>query len=260
MFKLIRNIVIAFLVLVILSGSYFTVSQGTVALTKTFGKLNDTVYEPWFNLKRPFIDSVVKFNIQTTKDQATAAAASKDLQNVTTEVAVNYNVDRVRVKEIYTNLWNMNVVRDKVVTPSIQEVVKAVTSKYTAEELITKRNQISTDITEWLKVKLANYWLNVVDVNIINFQFSAWFDNAIEAKVRAEQDALAQKNLLEKVKYEAQQQIETAKAQAETIRISAEAISKQGWQDYVQLKWIEKWDWKLPTTSLGSTTPMINIK
>lgn len=236
--------------IVLLSGTFFTVSQGTVALTKTFGKLNEIVYEPGLHLKRPFMDSVIKFNIQTNKDQATASASSKDLQNVSTELAVNYSIESSRVKYIYSNLGSMDLVKDKVVTPAIQEVVKAVTAKYTAEELITKRNQVSVEITDGLKSKLQSYGVNVADVNIINFEFSKGFDASIEAKVKAEQDALAQKNLLEKVKYEAQQQIETAKAQAESIKIQAEAISKQGGQDYVQLKWIEKRDGKLPTTQL----------
>lgn len=240
--------------------SFFTVSQWYVAITKTFGKMNDTVYWPWLHFKTPLITSIEKFNVQTQKDQVIATAASKDLQNVNTEIAVNYNIDGTKIKDIYSTIGNIELVQDKIISPSIQEIVKGVTANYTAEQLITKRTQVATEITDWLKTKLSNYSINVIDVNIVNFKFSNSFDASIEMKVKAEQDALAQKNLLEKVKYEAQQQIETAKAQAETIKIQAEAISKQWWESYVQLKWIEKWDWKLPTTQFGNnTTPIVNL-
>jgi prohibitin 2 len=93
--------------------------------------------------------------------------------------------------------------------------------------LITKRELVRSDIQVALKEKIEPYGVNIVQVNIVNFEFSNSFDASIEAKVKAEQDALAQKNKLEQVKYEAQQQIERAKAEAETIRIQAEAIQKQ---------------------------------
>ena len=142
---------------------------------------------------------------------------------------------------------------DTLLAPAIQESVKAATAKYTAEELITKRELVRTDIENALKDKIVKYGVNIVQVNIVNFEFSDSFDASIESKVRAEQDALTQRNKLEQVKYEAQQQIERAKAEAETIRISAEAIQKQGGAAYVQLKWIEKWNGQLPTTSLGTS-------
>ncbi len=275
--KFILSIIFVILWLILFFGSCFTVSQWYVAVTKTFSKMNDKVYQPWLHFKTPIIDSVEKFNIQTNKDQAIAAASSKDLQNVSTEVAVNYNIDQTRVKDIYTSLGNMNAVQEKVVTPSIQEVVKAVTSKYSAEELVTKRWQVSIDITEWLKVKLWNYGVNVIDVNIINFEMSEWFNASIEAKVKAEQDALAQKNVLERVKYEQQQKVITAdadlqaqklsaewvvvaaKAEAEAIRLKSSAVVNQWGKEYVQLKWIEKWKWEIPQYQLGWATPLIQL-
>lgn len=96
-------IVIVFVLLVFWFWSFFTVSQGYVAVTKTFGKMNDKVYTPWLHLKRPLVMNVEKFNIQTQKDQVVATSASKDLQNVNTEIAVNYSIDWNKVKEIYYN-------------------------------------------------------------------------------------------------------------------------------------------------------------
>lgn len=119
------------------------------------------------------------------------------------------------------------MVANKVVNPSVQEAVKSVTAKYTAEELITKRTLVSSEIKTILVEKLSKYGIIVGDVNMVNFNFSSDFNQAIERKVKAEQEALAEKNKLETVKYQAQQTIEQAKAEAESIKIQAEAIQSQ---------------------------------
>jgi prohibitin 2 len=188
-----------------------------------------------------------------------ADSASRDLQAVRTTIAVNYNLEPWAVRNLYQTVGTNETITFKIIAPSIQEAVKAATAKFTAEELITERSAVAVDIKTNLVNKL--WWLGILvtDINIVEFRFSPEFDAAIESKVRAEQDALAQKNLLEKVKYEAQQTIETARAQAESIRIQAEAVRSQGGADYVKLKWIEKWNGQLPTTTLGEQGFIVNL-
>jgi regulator of protease activity HflC (stomatin/prohibitin superfamily) len=118
-------------------------------------------------------------------------------------------------------------VESRLISPAIQEAVKAATAKYVASQLITERVKVKSDILAPLKDKLEPRGIKIIDLNIVNFQFSAAFNQAIESKVRAEQDALAEKNKLEQIKFQAQQQIESAKAEAEKIKIQAEAITKQ---------------------------------
>lgn len=250
-FKFIVALVVIWIFLQVFAKFRFIVEPGEVAFVKTFWQIADTTYTPWFYLKRPLIDSVVFFNIQTQKAQTNVSAASKDLQTVNAEIAVNYAIDQSQVKQIFSTIWQSDIVDDRIVNPSVQEGVKAVTAKYTAEELVTKRALISTEITNDLKEKMDKYGVIVIDVNIINFAFSAWFEQAIENKVRAEQEALSEKNTLEKVKYQAQQTIETERAKAEAIRIQAEAITSKGGAEYVKLKWIEKRDGQLPKTQFG---------
>ena len=240
---------------------WYTVSPGEIALITRLGKLQDSVNTEWLNFKIPLIDKVIRINIQTQKVEATANAASKDLQNISATIAVNGAVLPSFAKELYRNLGDATLVADKIINPSIQESVKAATAKYTAEELITKRTAVSQEIRALLVEKLEKRWSQVSDVNIVNFQFSADLDAAIEKKVKAEQEALAEKNKLESVKFQAQQKIEQAKAEAESIRIQAEAIKSQWWAEYVNLKRIEKRDGKLPQTSLGSSNGLIlNLK
>lgn len=138
--------------------------------------------------------------------------------------------------------------------------MKASTAKFSAEELITKRAEVKDSITQTLAERMQKVGILISNVSIIDFDFSKSFNNAIEDKVTAEQEALAQKNKLEQVKYEAEQRVAQAKAEAEAIKIQAQAVTSQGGADYVKLKWIEKWNGVLPSTSLGEGTPMINIK
>ena len=135
--------------------------------------------------------------------------------------------------------------------------MKHATSKYTATESITKRSEVSDLIVKNLSEKLNKRWLNINQVDILDFNFSKTFNDAIEAKVTAEQEALKAKANLERVKFEAQQEIEKAKAEAEKIKIQAEAITKEGWQEYVKLQLIQKLDGKLPTTALSDGTDIL---
>jgi regulator of protease activity HflC (stomatin/prohibitin superfamily) len=218
------------------------------------GILQESIYKEWLYLKIPILDSVKTLNIQNNKIEATADSASKDLQTIQTNIAVNASLDPDKASYIYRNIGIDADIWSKIITPAVQESVKAVTSKYTAEELITKRSLVSLDIKTMLTEKLKQYWVLISDVNIVNFNFSPEFNQSIENKVKAEQDALTEKNKLETVKYQAQQKIEQSKAEAETIRIQAEAIKSQWWAEYVQLKWIEKRDGKLPSTNLWSSS------
>ena len=258
--RMFRNIVLVIIALILINSCFFVVSPTERAIKITLGKLSSTIYREGFHFKIPFFQTITIVDLTIDRADAIAKSASKDLQNIVTTVAVNYQINEAEVLNMYKLVGvNHSSIESNVFSSAIQEAVKSATAKYTAEELITKRELVRNEIEDILKDKTKNYWLLISQVNIVNFEFSDSFDASIESKVRAEQDALTQRNKLEQVKYEAQQQIERAKAEAETIRISAEAIQKQGGAAYVQLKWIEKWNGQLPTTSLGDNQPNIFI-
>lgn len=259
--KLLSWGIIAIIVLAFISSAWFIIQPGEKGLLIRLGSISETTYDNGFHFKIPFLDRIERISIQTQKLQGEGNAASKDLQSVQGDIVLNYRIDPSQIITIYKAIWGNEAVENKIIWPMIQEWVKATTAKYTAEELITKRQLVSMDMSDTMKKKLSVYGIIVQDVNIVNFSFSDGFDRAIENKVKAEQDALAQKNTLEKIKYEAQQKIETAKAEAESIRIQVEAIKSQWGGEYINLKWIEKWDGKLPQTQLGGNTPLImNMK
>lgn len=190
--------------------------------------------DPGLHFRTPLIDHIVKMDVAAVKEEVSATAASKDLQNATTKVAINYQVNPTSVAKLYTEYQNDHASR--LIAPAIQESVKAATAKYTAEELVTKREQVKTDITNSLKTTLSPHGINVTEVFITDFGFSASFDASIENKVKAEQDALTAKNKLVQIQYEADQKVATAKAEAESIRLQSEAANNE---KYVQLKQIE---------------------
>lgn len=249
------------LILVILFfKSWFIVEPWYNGFTVTLGKINQTVYSDWLHLKTPIITKAVKYNIQTQKLEAVADASSKDLQTVSASIVVNYKYQESAVVSLYKNVWKEEKVAEKIIQPAVQEVFKSVVAKYSAEQLITDRSKVSQDIEAALNDRLKTYWIQIQAFNIVNFDFSKSFNDAIEAKVTAEQNALAEKNKLEKVKYESEQKVVAAEAQAKAIEIQAKAIQNQWGKEYVQLKWIEKWNWVLPTTMAWEDASLLIMK
>jgi regulator of protease activity HflC (stomatin/prohibitin superfamily) len=238
----------AIILLFLFFNSWFIVEPWYNGFTVTLGKINQTVYSDWLHLKTPIITKAVKYNIQTQKLEAVADASSKDLQTVSASIVVNYKYQENAVVNLYKNVGKEEKVAEKIIQPAVQEVFKSVVAKYSAEQLITDRSKVSQDIETALNDRLKTYWIQIQAFNIVNFDFSKSFNDAIEAKVTAEQNALAEKNKLEKVKYESEQKVVAAEAQAKAIEIQAKAIQTQWWAEYVKLKWIEKWNWQLPTT------------
>lgn len=204
------------------------------------------------NWKMPIMERVKILDVKTQKEQVDVNSASKDLQTVSTEIALNYHLIPDKVDLLWKNIGSEY--KERIIDPAIQEAVKATTAKYTAEELITKRNLVKDEIKTALTARLTADYIFVDELSITSFDFSSSFNTAIEAKVTAEQSALAAKNKLEQVKFEAEQRISQAKGEAEAIKIQAQAINSQGGADYVQLQWIRAWaegGSKVPTFITG---------
>lgn len=259
--KIITHSVILVVLLAIVLASLGTISTGKVGIKTTLGKVTGTV-QPGFYVKTPFIQQVVEMDTQIQKEQASAGAASKDLQTVNAEVAINYKIDSSKVQDLFTTIGVDYKIR--VIDPAIQEVVKAVTAQYTAEELITKRPEVTDKIQAGLSQRLSVSDIIVSSVSVTNFDFSKSFNAAIEAKVTAEQNALAAKNKLEQKKYEADQVVVTAKAEAESIGLKSQAANNEKYVSLkaleVEEKAIEKWNGQLPNQMIpGQTLPFINL-
>lgn len=256
--------ILVFVGVIFLFGSFGTVSAGERGIKTRFGAVVGTVPQGLY-FKLPLIEGVQKMSVKTQvvsyEKENPLLSASQDLQDVKIATVANYHVDPTAVETIYIKYSSSENFEDQVVRPAVRDVVKAVASQFTAEELVTKRADFTSAVLAKLNDRLVTANVVVEGVNITNFEFSPSFTQAIEAKVTAVQNAEASKNKLEQVKFEAQQQIESAKAQAESIRIQAQAINAQGGADYVQLQAIAKWNGILPQQMIpGATVPFLNLK
>lgn len=240
-------------------GSWYTIDQGHVGVVKTWGKVVD-VSSPGLNFKIPFAQGVDEVDIRTRKAHSPAEAGSKDMQRISTEVSVNYHIDQTQVKQIYSTVGIDNL-EDKIVDPRIQEEVKAVVAKYSADQLLQLRENVKREIEQNLTRSLKQYNIVLEGVQITNFKFSDQYNSSIEAKQIAEQSAQKAQNDLTRIKVEAEQKIAQAKAEAEAIRIQAEAIKANGGKEYVQKIAIEKWNGELPTYMGGNgPLPFLTVK
>jgi len=260
--KFVDGVLGAIFALVILFGSFEIIGAGERGVVLRLGAVNRVMVEG-LNFKIPLIESTHKISVKTQTitfdNESSLGAASKDLQDVSVSVIINYHQDYLKVGDVYKKYGSSY--EENVIMPIIRETVKSTASQYTAEELVTKRVEVSDKIASLLTQKLLEKDSILEKFNIVNFSFSKSFNEAIEAKVTAEQNALAAKNKLEQVKYEAEQRVTQAKGEAEAIAIQAQAIQAQGGAEYVNLKAVEKWDGMLPTTMIpNSGLPFLNIK
>ena len=249
--KIVLPVVIALLLIIVIANSFTVVQAGHTGVLVTLGKVNDSVLQEGVHFKIPFIQQCVLIDNRIVKLEVETEAFSKDLQSVMTTLAINYRVDTSKSYSIYKNIGaNYEAV---LVTPAVNEVLKAITAQYTAEQSVTNRALISEGLVTGLNEKLNDIGLYVTDVNIINFDFSEAFITAIEEKQVAQQKLL-------KAETEKQTAITNAEAEAQTIRIKAEAeadanriISESITENVINYKKLEKWDGVLPRVTGGAS-------
>ena len=239
----------------IVVGSFTIISAGHTGVQVTFGEVNMTPLSEGVHFVNP-LSSIKDVDVRLQKAELKGASAgTKDLQQVHTDIVVQYRLNASKVPHIYKE-FGLNV-DDKVLGPGINEAFKSVTGHYTSEELITKRDEVSTAITDHLRNKMAPFNIDVSGVSLVNFGFSADYQKAIESKVIATQNKLKAEQDLERIKVEAASRVAQAKGEAEAISIQAQAIQSNGGQNYVQLQWIQKWDGNLPNTMLGDPSKLM---
>jgi regulator of protease activity HflC (stomatin/prohibitin superfamily) len=256
---IVTGIVIALLALLAFQ-SFVIVQAGHRGIVLQFGAVQPVVLEEGIHFKIPFVQTVKPVEVRVQKAESSQVSASRDLQTVTTTVAVNFHLDGNTVNNLYKNVGVEY--QSRIVDPAIGEALKAVTAQYTAEELISKRSEVSATVKEVLSAKLSIYNMILDEINITEFNFSEDFNRAIEQKQIAEQNALKARLDLERVKIEKEQEITRAQAQAESLRLQKQEVTVeliQLRQIEAELEAIKKWDGKMPNVT-GGATPFINVQ
>lgn len=254
------GLLIILLVFFLFMNPFVIVGAGERGVVLTFGAVSPTVLDEGLHLRVPIMQKIVKMDVKVQKSQTDAEAASKDLQETFSTIALNFHILPEKVNWIYQKLGAD--FKERIIDPAVQEVVKAVTAKYTAVEVITQREKVRSEIRELLKQRLMTYNIVVDDFSIVNFKFSTQFSQAIEQKQTAEQLAFKAQRDLERIKIEAEQKVTQARAEAEALRLQKENVTPglvKLRQIEASLKAIEKWDGHMPKVTSGAV-PFIDVK
>jgi regulator of protease activity HflC (stomatin/prohibitin superfamily) len=256
--KKVLSLLVGLVVLWILS-PFAIVPAGSRGVITTFGAVSLDVLEEGLHFRIPIAQTLHLMDVRIQKGEGSGDAASKDLQQVHTTVALNYHVDPREAANVFRDLGQD--IGDRIIVPTVQEAVKAATAQYTAEELIAKRPEVRDRIRALLMERLTRHGVVVDEFSIVNFAFSKSFNEAIEAKTTAEQLKLKAERDLQRIRVEAEQKVTSARAEAESLslqkmQVTAELIRLREIEN--QRKAIEKWDGKLPNVS-GGAIPFINV-
>ena len=256
--KIIPIVAVIIVKAIIASFSIVIVPAGSTGVVMTLGKVSDNVMQEGLHFKVPFVQNVAIISNKIQKQEVQANAVSKDLQTVESEIAVNYRVGLDSSANIYKNIGERY--EEIVLLPAVQESMKSVSAKYTAEELITLRAQVGEEIKSSLEEKVSEYGIVIEKFSIVNFDFSEEFNEAIEAKQVAEQNLIKTKTEQEQAiviaEAEAQKKLIAAQAEADAITAKAQAqadanklLAESLNDNVVEYEKIQKWDGKLPTVT-----------
>ena len=250
------------------------ISAGHTGVVSTFGRISEDVLQEGFHMKAPWQKVTIMDN-RISKLEVETEAFSSDLQTISVNLAVNYRVDTAKSYYIIKNIGRSY--EGVLVTPTVNEVLKSILSSYTAEQSITNRALISSDILDGLNAKLNTSGIYVSDINIIDFDFSDTYIDAIEAKQVAEQQKLKaqieQEQLTMEKEAQAKREIIAAEAALEVSKIEAEAVEYAGQKEaaankaisesvtpgLVEYYKIQRWDGALPgITGADSIITMVS--
>jgi len=253
------GVLVALIVLWMLS-PFAIVPAGNRGVITTFGKVSPDVLDEGLHFRIPIAQTVHLMDVRIQKGEGSGDAASRDMQQVHTSVALNYHVNPAEAANVFRELGQN--IGDRIIVPAVQEAVKAATAQYTAEELIAKRPEVRDRIRSLLMERLTRHGVVVDEFSIVNFAFSKSFNEAIEAKTTAEQLKLKAERDLQRIRVEAEQKVTQAKAEAESLalqkqQVTTELIRLREIEN--QRKAIEKWDGRLPQVS-GGAIPFINVQ
>ena len=251
---------VVILILIIVCCSVIIVPTGYVGVKTRFGKVQNDAIQEGLNTKVPFIEKIKKIDCRTKKIETESSTASRDLQEVSLKVAVNYNVTKDTANILYKDVGKNY--EDIVVNPAILESIKSITAQYTAEELITKRAEVSEKMQDLLKEKVTDKGFNVVDFNITDLNFSDAYNQAIEKKQVAEQEAKQAEYELQKSQVENEKKIAEAETNAKVMEAQNASTTEQAIklkELEIQQAFINKWNGQLPTTATGESIPFLNI-
>ena len=254
---LVIGAVILLVGMIMLFASTTIVPTGHIGVVTLYSKVQDKYLDAGFHWIKPFVEDVHDVDIRTQKYANTVEGSAKDLQIVNITMSINYQIKPDKVTELYAKVGKdySNII----LNPALQSSLKASMAQFTAEEMITKRAEVSNTITKELNESLDNYFL-ISAVNLENIDFTEEYNKAIEAKTTNQQKAEAEKAKLEITKVQNEQKINTAEAEAKVRELQSKSVTDKSLEQLrleIQRELIQKWNGQFPTTMLGDNPNML---
>ena len=252
------RIILALLILAIASSFFAIIGAGQRGVLMRFGEVQPQILGEGIHVVIPLLHTVEKISVRVQKQEISAEASSKDLQDVYTKVALNWHVIPTEANLMFQDIGNEEVVVDRIINPAVEEVLKAIVAKYTAEEIITRRSDVKAEVDQLLLSRLATYHLAIDDVSLVHVHFSERFSDAVETKQIAEQEAKRAGFMAQKAIREAEVRVNLARGEAEAHRLILDTLTPE----ILRRQAIERWDGKLPliAPNSGSTLFVLELE
>lgn len=246
-------VVLIILVIIVLTGTTI-VPTGHIGVVTLYSKVQDKYLDAGFHFIKPFVEEVHDVDIRTQKYEGTVEGSAKDLQIVNITMSINYQLKPEKVSELYAKIGQDY--KNIILNPALQSGLKSSMANFTAEEMVTKRAEVSDTIGKELNTRLEEYFL-ITAVNIENIGFTEEYNKAIETKTTNEQKALAEKAQLEIIKVQNEQKINTAEAEAKVRELQSQSVTEKSLEQLkleIQKEMVAKWNGVLPQYILGENT------
>ncbi|WP_442994228.1 prohibitin family protein [Scytonema sp. PRP1] len=240
------------MILVLLSSFFVVINAGERGVLMRFGQVQPLVLDEGLHTIIPIVNTVQKLSVRVQNQEISAEASSRDLQEVYTDVALNWHIVPTEANVIFQEIGDKFAIVQRIINPAVEEVLKAAMAKYTAEEIVTRRNEVKAEVDDLLTERLAAYHIAVDDISLVHVRFSNRFRDAVEAKQIAEQEAKRAEFVTLKAKQEAEAQLNLAKGEAEAQRLLRENLTPE----MLQRQAIAKWNGTLPLI-VGSEGPKL---
>lgn len=241
-FYIAGQVIIILLVLAIFSCFLSVVNAGERGILMEFGEVQETILSEGIHFILPIVNTVEKLSVRVQKQEVSTRVASKDLQEILIDSAVNWHIRPEKANLVFQRIGNEQAIIERVIDPAAQEIFKAVIARYTAEEIITQRDHVKTEIDQQLTARLAAYQLAVDDIALVEIRFSAPFSEAVEAKQIAEQETKRAEFIAARAMKEAEAKINLAQGEAQALSLLQKVLTPEVLKRQV----IEKWDGQLP--------------
>jgi regulator of protease activity HflC (stomatin/prohibitin superfamily) len=241
--------------LALLSSFFVIVNAGERGVLMRFGEVQAQVLNEGIHPIIPIVNTVQKLSVRVQNQQSTAEASSRDLQDVYTDVALNWHIIPDEANVLFQQIGDEQAVVNSIINPAVEEVLKAVMAQYTAEEIITRRGEVKAGVDHALVTRLQPYHIAVDDISLVHVHFTKRFSDAVEAKQVAEQEAKRAEFVAQKAVKDAEARVNLARGDAEADRLLRENLTPE----LLQRQTIEKWNGNLPFIVGGDTPQLLDV-